>query len=63
MRYGEMTAFEERPHSPYFGSADATQLYVVLLDYYQRWTGDTKLTRELEYEARAALFQEWLKDH
>src|SRR4029453_19402738 len=27
MRYGEMTAFEERPHSPYYGSADATPLY------------------------------------
>ena len=24
MRYGEMTAFEERPHSPYYGNADAT---------------------------------------
>jgi glycogen debranching enzyme len=55
MRYGEMTAFEERPHSPYFGCADATPLYVVLLDEYERWTGDTKLVRELEYEARAAL--------
>ena len=28
MRYGEMTAFEERPHSPYYGNADATMLYV-----------------------------------
>ncbi|MGO9873483.1 MAG: glycogen debranching N-terminal domain-containing protein [Acidimicrobiia bacterium] len=55
MRYGEMTAFEERPHSPYFGCADATPLYVVLLDEYERWTGDTKLVRDLEYEARAAL--------
>ena len=55
MRYGEMTAFEERPHSPYFGSADATPLYVVLLDEYERWTGDTRLVRELELEARAAL--------
>ena len=55
MRYGEMTAFEERPHSPYFGNADATPLYVVLLDEYERWTGDAKLVRELEYEARAAL--------
>ena len=55
MRYGEMTAFEERPHSPYYGSADATPLYVVLLDEYERWTGDTKLVRDLEYEARAAL--------
>ena len=46
MRYGEMTAFEERPHSPYYGCADATPLYVVLLDEYERWTGDRKLVRE-----------------
>jgi glycogen debranching enzyme len=55
MRYGELTAFEQRPHSPYYGSVDATPLYVVLMDEYERWTGDTKLVRELEYEARAAL--------
>jgi glycogen debranching enzyme len=55
MRYGEMTAFEERPHSPYYGCADATPLYVVLLDEYVRWTGDTKLVRMLEPVARAAL--------
>ena len=55
MRYGELTAFEERPHSPYFGSADATPLYVVLLDEYERWTGDRRLVRDLEQEARAAL--------
>jgi len=55
MRYGELTAFAERPHSPYYGSADATPLFVVLLDEYERWSGDTKLVRELEFEARAAL--------
>jgi glycogen debranching enzyme len=55
MRYGEMAAFEERPHSPYYGSVDATPLYVILLDEYERWTGDTKLVRDLEFEARAAL--------
>jgi glycogen debranching enzyme len=55
MRYGELPAFEERPHSPYYGSADATPLYVVLLDEYERWTGDRRLIHELEYEARAAL--------
>jgi glycogen debranching enzyme len=60
LRYGELPAFEERPHSPYFGCADATPLYVVLLDEYERWTGDTRLVRELEYEARAAL--NWI-DH
>jgi glycogen debranching enzyme len=61
LRYGEMTAFEERPHSPYYGSVDATPLYVVLLDEYERWTGDRRLVRELEGEARAAL--RWLDDY
>ena len=61
MRYGEMTAFEERPHSPYYGNADATPLYVVLLDEYERWTGDTKLVSDLEPEARAAL--NWIDEY
>jgi glycogen debranching enzyme len=61
MRYGEMSAFEERPHSPYYGCADATALYVVLLDEYERWTGDRKLVRDLEQEARAALA--WIDDY
>jgi glycogen debranching enzyme len=61
VRYGEMTAFEERPHSPYYGSADATPLYVVLLDEYERWTGDTELVRRFEYEARAAL--NWIDEY
>jgi glycogen debranching enzyme len=55
MRFGEMTAFEERPHSPYYGCADATPLYVVLMDEYERWTADRKLVRDFEPEARAAL--------
>jgi len=61
LRFGEMTAFEERPHSPYYGSVDATPLYVVLLDEYERWTGDTKLVRTLEGVARAALA--WIDDY
>jgi glycogen debranching enzyme len=61
LRYGELTAFEERPHSPYYGCADATALYVVLLDEYERWTGDRRLVRELEGEARAAL--RWIDEY
>jgi glycogen debranching enzyme len=61
IRYGEMAAFEERPHSPYYGSADATPLFVVLLDEYERWTGDRKLVRDLEYQARAAL--RWIDEY
>jgi glycogen debranching enzyme len=58
IRFGELTAFGERPHSPYFGTADATPLYPILLDEYERWTGDSDLVRELEQPARAAL--EWI---
>ncbi|MGV9806009.1 amylo-alpha-1,6-glucosidase [Micromonospora chersina] len=60
-RYGEMVAFEERPESPYYGSADATPLYVILLDEYEQWTGDVDLVREFEDEARAAL--RWIDEY
>ena len=55
VRRGEMTAFEERPHSPYFGSADSTPLFLILLDEYERWTGDRQFVEELEFAARMAL--------
>jgi glycogen debranching enzyme len=58
IRFGELTALGEVPHSPYYGTADATQLYLVLLDEYERWSGDCDLVRELEPNARAAL--EWI---
>jgi len=54
-RIGELTAFEERPHSPYFGSADATPLYLVLMDEFEQWTGRGDIIKDLEEEARAAL--------
>jgi glycogen debranching enzyme len=55
LRFGELTAFQERPHSPYYGSADGTMLFVILLDEYERFTGDTERVRRLEPNARAAL--------
>jgi glycogen debranching enzyme len=58
IRFGELTAIGEVPHSPYYGTADATPLYIVLLDEYERWSADHNLVRELEPCARAAL--EWI---
>jgi glycogen debranching enzyme len=55
VRFGEMTAFEERPHSPYYGAADVTPFFLILLDEYERWTGNAELVQDLEMEARAAL--------
>ncbi len=60
LRFGELTARGERPHSPYFGTADATPLFLVLLDEYHRWSGDDDLVRTLEPHARAALA--WIED-
>jgi glycogen debranching enzyme len=61
IRFGELTHFDERPHSPYFGTADATPLFLVLLDEYERWTGDVDFVREHEPNARAALA--WIDEH
>jgi glycogen debranching enzyme len=55
LRFGELTYFRERPQSPYYGASDTTPLFLVLLDEYERWTGDTNLVRLLEPNARAAL--------
>ena len=60
-RYGETAAFEEQPHSPYYGAADATTLYVILLDEYERWTGDAGAVKKWERQARAAL--NWIEEY
>ncbi|MEO3925201.1 glycogen debranching N-terminal domain-containing protein [Micromonosporaceae bacterium B7E4] len=61
LRLNESAAFEERPYARYYGSVDSTPLFVVLLDEYERWTGDAELVHRLEKEARAALrwIDEW----
>ena len=61
LRVGELTTFGERPHGPSFGSADATPLFLVLLDETERWTGDVALVKELEANARAAI--DWIDHH
>jgi glycogen debranching enzyme len=43
------------PHRPYYGSHDATPLFLILLDEYDRWSGDVDVIRELEPAARAAV--------
>jgi len=40
---------------PYYGTHDATQLFLILLDEYERWSGDAAFVRKLEPNARAAL--------
>jgi glycogen debranching enzyme len=55
VRFGEMAAAGEVPHTPYYGSADATPLFLVLLDEYERWTDDRETVDALLPAAEAAL--------
>ncbi|GGO24535.1 amylo-alpha-1,6-glucosidase [Micromonospora parathelypteridis] len=61
LRYGESAAFGDRPTALYYGAADTTPLFVVLLDEYERWSGDADLVRELRHPARMAL--DWIDEY
>jgi glycogen debranching enzyme len=57
-RAGELTQLGIKPHNPYYGTADATQLWLILASEYWRWTGDSDLIRSLRPNIRAAL--DWI---
>jgi len=61
MRRGEMARLKEVPYTPYYGTADATPLWLVLLAETFRWTGDRQLVDELWDPAMSAL--EWIDRH
>ncbi|MGH6852330.1 MAG: amylo-alpha-1,6-glucosidase, partial [Methylocella sp.] len=49
LRYGELAHFKLIPHTPYYGTADATPLYLITLHAAWRATGDQDLLeRHLE---------------
>jgi glycogen debranching enzyme len=54
-RRGEMAACREIVFIPYYGSVDATPLFVVLAAEYLRWTGDRTFLEELTPAIEAAL--------
>ena len=54
-------AFGDRANALYYGAADTSPLFVVLLDEYERWSGDADLVRELRHPARMAL--DWIDEY
>lgn len=61
LRQGELAHFRRIPHTPYYGTADATPLYLMLLHQTWRWTGDAALLdRHLEV-AEGCLA--WIDNH
>ena len=55
MRGGEMAALREVPFGLYYGSVDATPLFVMLAGLYAEHTGDIETLRELWPNIEAAL--------
>ena len=58
MRAGEMAALHEVPFGLYYGSVDATPLFVLLAGQYTEHTGDIETLRELWPNIEAAL--QWI---
>lgn len=58
MRYGELANTNQIPFTPYYGTIDATPLFLILAAEYYRWTGDRELMERLLPNILAAL--EWI---
>ena len=55
LRLGEYAHLGLVPHTPYYGSIDATPLWLCLLGRHAAWTGDLELFREVRPHVDAAL--------
>jgi glycogen debranching enzyme len=60
LRTGELAHFNRIPHTPYYGTADATPLYLIVLHETWKWTGDLTLLHD--YRDIALRCLDWI-DH
>jgi glycogen debranching enzyme len=61
IRFGELAHFKRIPHTPYYGTADATPLYLIVLHEAWKWLGDLALCRE--YRDTALRCLDWIDCH
>jgi len=61
LRVGEMAHLNEIPHTPYYGTIDATPLWLVLIGKHASWTGDIGLFKDLQPQIEAALA--WIEQY
>ena len=61
LRVGEWAHFGIVPHRPYYGTADATPLYLLLLAENYRWLGDATALAPFRSVAERCL--EWIDKH
>lgn len=60
-REGEMTRSGEMPFGPYYGSVDATPLWLILLSETFNWTADEQLVKDMLPHAHRALA--WIDEY
>jgi glycogen debranching enzyme len=60
-RTGEMANCRDIPFIPYYGSVDATPLFLITLEHYIRWTNDLAFLRTLWPHAEAAAA--WMREY
>jgi glycogen debranching enzyme len=58
LRQGEMARTGEIPHTPYYGTIDATPLFLALIGFHAQWTGSLALFHELRPHIDRAL--DWI---
>jgi glycogen debranching enzyme len=55
LRLGELARTNQIPHTPYYGTIDATQLWLFVLGQYIDWSGDIEFARRMWPAVQAAL--------
>jgi glycogen debranching enzyme len=55
IRHGELTQLGILPYQPYYGTHDATSLYVIVLSYLYQWLGRDDVLRRYLPNAEAAI--------
>ncbi|KYC36618.1 amylo-alpha-1,6-glucosidase [Scytonema hofmannii PCC 7110] len=58
LRFGELARCQEIPHTPYYGTVDATPLWLMLYAEYYAWTHDGETLEQLWSHALFAM--EWI---
>jgi glycogen debranching enzyme len=61
LRRGELARAGLIPHTPYYGTVDATPLFLILAGSYQRWSGDLETLSALRGALERAL--DWIDHH
>jgi glycogen debranching enzyme len=60
LRLGEMARCGEIPHTPYYGTIDATPLWLMLYAQYYAWTNDSLVLEQFWSNALAAM--DWIDE-